>query len=84
MMENTTCGLTRAELDAHPTWITAEGRCLALRPDGTQCKCTYSAHLSPAPALGNYLHAVYFIVLVSSHILHICILFAFDVFHLMV
>ena len=49
-MENFTCGLTQEKLDAHPTWITVEGRCVALKPDGTQCNCPYSAHLSaPAP-----------------------------------
>jgi hypothetical protein len=56
MMENITCGLTQEKLDAHPTWITAEGRCIALKPDGTQCNCPYSAHLStPAPTSCNYL-----------------------------
>ena len=28
-MENITCGLTQEKLDAHPTWITAEGRCVS-------------------------------------------------------
>jgi len=37
----------------------------------------------PAVQPGNYLHPVNFIVLFTSHILHICILFAFDEFHLM-
>ena len=55
-MENITCGLTQEKLDAHPTWITAEGRCVALKPDGTQCNCPYSAHLStPAPTSGHQL-----------------------------
>ena len=47
MTANITCGLTRAELDAHPTWITLEGSCVALRPDGTKCNCPYSAHFAP-------------------------------------
>ena len=37
----------------------------------------------PAPAPGNYPVPVNFIVLFTSYILHICILFAFDEFHLM-
>ena len=36
-----------------------------------------------AAVQGNYLHPVNFIELYPSHILHICILFAFDEFHLM-
>ena len=85
-MENITCGLTRAELDAHQVGISQ--LCPALKPDGTQCNCPYSAHLSapapaPAPAPGNYPIPVNFIELFPSHIFHICILFAFDEFHLM-
>ena len=63
MTANITCGLTRAELDAHPTWITLEGSCVALRPDGTKCNCPYSAHFAPQaiqPA-GSYPFTVYFI-----------------------
>mmetsp|Transcript_26879 Transcript_26879/g.36925 ORF Transcript_26879/g.36925 Transcript_26879/m.36925 type:complete len:128 (+) Transcript_26879:1-384(+) len=48
---NITCGLTRAELDAHQVGISQ--LCPALKPDGTQCNCPYSAHLSaPPPGLG--------------------------------
>ena len=36
-----------------------------------------------APAPGSYLHPVNSIELFPSHILHICILFAFDEFYLM-
>jgi len=36
----------------------------------------------PPPAPGNYLHPVNFIESFPSHILHICILFAFDEVHL--
>ena len=55
MTANITCGLTRAELDAHPTWITLEGSCVALRPDGTKCNCPYSAHFAPqAIQPGNF------------------------------
>jgi hypothetical protein len=64
MTANITCGLTRAELDAHPTWITLEGSCVALRPDGTKCNCPYSAHFAPQaiqPAAGSYPFTVYFI-----------------------
>ena len=46
--------------------------------------CIGGVHKSreqPAPAPGNYLHPVHFIVLFPSHILHICILFEFDEFH---
>ena len=93
MTANITCGLTRAELDAHPTWITLEGSCVALRPDGTKCNCPYSAHFAPQaiqPA-GSYPFTVYFIesyptvyYICLSHILHNYILFAFDEFYLMV
>jgi hypothetical protein len=80
MTANITCGLTRAELDAHPTWITLEGSCVALRPDGTKCNCPYSAHFAPqaiqpaasAPGPVNSIERF------SSHILRI--LFAFDEF----
>jgi hypothetical protein len=41
-------------------------------------------HASKSSAPGNYSHPVNFIVLFPSHILHICILFAFDEFHLMI
>ena len=40
-------------------------------------------NLLSATQPGNYLHAVYFIEQFPSHILHICILFAFDEFNLM-
>ena len=46
-MENITCGLTRAELDGHKVGISQ--LCPALKPDGTQCNCPYSAHLSAPP-----------------------------------
>ena len=36
-----------------------------------------------APAPGHYLQPVYFIEQFLSHNFHICILFAFDEFHLM-
>ena len=39
--------------------------------------------LNRATQPGNYPHPVNFIVLYPSHILHICILFAFDEFYLM-
>ncbi len=54
-MENITCGLTRGELDRHSTWITAEGICIALKPNKTKCNCAYSAHLSN-PVPGNNYH----------------------------
>mmetsp|Transcript_17481 Transcript_17481/g.25278 ORF Transcript_17481/g.25278 Transcript_17481/m.25278 type:complete len:203 (+) Transcript_17481:160-768(+) len=40
------CGLTRGELDAHRAWVTHEGRCIALKPDGEACNRPYSAHSS--------------------------------------
>eukprot|EP01036_Dinobryon_divergens_P036318 gene36318-47265_t len=40
------CGLSRCELDAHPTWMSNVGICNALKPDKTICNCPYSAHLS--------------------------------------
>eukprot|EP01036_Dinobryon_divergens_P029078 gene29078-38136_t len=43
---NKTCGLTREKLNAHPTWITDAGICIALKPDGARCNCPYSAHTS--------------------------------------
>ena len=46
-MDNITCGLTRAELDAHQVGISQ--LCPALKPDGTQCNYPYSAHLSAPP-----------------------------------
>eukprot|EP01035_Chromulina_nebulosa_P041870 gene41870-56705_t len=49
---NKTCGLNRGELDAHPTWITAIGICTALKPDGAQCNCPYSAHESQQIQIG--------------------------------
>jgi hypothetical protein len=51
-MENITCGLTRTELDAHQVGISQ--LCPALKPDGTQCNCPYSAHSSAPPVQGNY------------------------------
>jgi hypothetical protein len=83
MTANITCGLTRAELDAHPTWITLEGSCVALRPDGTKCNCPYSAHFAPQQAIqpaGSYPVPVYFI---HHTFTIICTLFIFDEFHLM-
>ena len=78
LMENIiTCGLSRAELDAHRVGISQ--LCPALKPDGTQCNCPYSAHLS-APPPGNYLHPVNFIVLFTSHIYISVFYFAFDEF----
>ncbi len=39
---NITCGLSRAELNAHGVKISE--LCPALKPDGSVCGCPYSAH----------------------------------------
>ena len=44
-----TCGLTQEKLDNHPNWVTERGICIALKPDGTECRRPYSAHLSHHP-----------------------------------
>ena len=79
-MSNRTAGIIDAEIDAikvnNPNWLADIGDkslITALTVEKNQ--------LAPAP--GNYPVPVYFIVLFLSHILHICILFAFDEFHLM-
>ena len=64
-----TCGLTQEKLDAHPTWITDVGICVALKPDGTKCNCPYSAHKSlQIPTRGAFISVFYF---------------AYDKYHLM-
>ena len=61
-MENITCGLTRAELDAHQVGISQ--LCPALKPDGTQCNRPYSAHhVAPPVQPGNYLVRVFHCVI---------------------
>jgi hypothetical protein len=80
-MSNRTAGIIDAEIDAikvnNPNWLADIGDkalITALTVEKNQ--------LAPAP--GNYPVPVYFIVLFLSHILHICILFAFDECHLIV
>jgi hypothetical protein len=76
-MENSTCGLTRAELDAHGVGISE--LCPALKRDKTQCNCPYAAH-QPVQ-LGNASPSREIHCVIPSHILRICILFAFDEFN---
>ena len=83
-MENITCGLTRAELDAHQVGISQ--LCPALKPDGTQCNCPYSAHL-PQQLPGNLSLSSEFRIQLSHpyRIFRVSVFYiAFDKFHLMV
>ena len=82
-MSNRTAGIIDAEIDAikvnNPNWLADIGDkalITALTVEKNQ--------LAPAPAPGKLSNPVNLIVLFTSHILYICILFAFDEFHLMI
>jgi hypothetical protein len=43
------CGLTQAQLDAHPTWVGNDQRCQVIK-GGNVCGAFYADHLAaPAP-----------------------------------
>ena len=76
------CNSTKEELRADG-YKNADDCPVCLRHENFQW--AVGDHRSAAEAVqpGNYLHPVNSIELFPSHILHICILFAFDEFYLM-
>ena len=80
MEQHTNCQCEFEDFKERNTLIERCVVCFTL--DGRACIGGAHKRRPPAPAPGNYLILLIYIVSFTSHILHIYILFAFDEFHL--